>query len=133
MSSGWARWRRANPERARELAAQHTRAYKNRYPWATCLSSVRISARKRGILCTIDSQWARDEWTGRCAVTGLEFAKSATPSPFSPSIDRINPRSGYTRKNCRFVLLGYNMLKHVGTDTDVLKIAEAICAKNKTT
>lgn len=25
-------------------------------------------------------------------------------------------------KNCRFVCLGYNMLKHTGTDADAMKI-----------
>jgi hypothetical protein len=38
-------------------------------------------------------EWAPTAWTGKCALSGIEFRRStgSGPNPFSPSIDRIVP------------------------------------------
>lgn len=72
-------------------------------------------------------EWATSAWTGKCALSGVEFRRGmgTGPSPFSPSIDRIIPSLGYTKGNCRFILHALNALKGAGTDEDALAIAKA--------
>lgn len=67
----------------------------------------------------------------RCAVSGIEFDMSRSfrqGNIFVPSLDRIDPALGYTKGNVRVVCHGYNLAKHTGTDSDVLKLARAIVA-----
>ena len=46
--------------------------------------------------------------------------------PFTLSLDRIDSSKGYTKDNCRFILLGINMLRGMGTDSEMYTIAEAL-------
>ncbi len=54
---------------------------------------------------------------GRCEVTGIPFSKyskynvryGSRRRPFTPSLDRIVPERGYTRDNCRLVILAVNI------------------------
>jgi hypothetical protein len=64
-----------------------------------------------------------------CAVTGIEFDLSCSfreGNIFVPSLDRIDPALGYVKGNVRVVVHGYNLAKHTGTDSDVMKLARAI-------
>ena len=73
--------------------------------------------------------WARARWTGRCEISKIPFQLGLAPDDnrmYAASIDRIDPRWGYTQRNCRFILFAINALKQDGTDADVLRIAEAI-------
>jgi len=95
--------------------------------------SRRIDAEKRGIPFEITDDWARARWTGRCEITTLDFVRGGKghgPHPFSPSLDRIDPKLGYVPGNARFILWGCNALKGVGTDNDMLRIAFAILFNN---
>ncbi len=68
---------------------------------------------------------------GHCAVTGVrfEFSRVGTrQNPRAPSLDRIDPRVGYVKSNCRLVTWIYNRAKGDGTDQDVLELAEALNA-----
>lgn len=94
------------------------------------LNNARNRSKHRNWKFDLTQKWARENWTGVCALTGLPFVKSKSlANPFSPSIDKIKPELGYIQTNCRFVLHGVNCLKGLGTDEDVLKIARAIVAK----
>lgn len=97
-------------------------------PWAYLLKSRQADAAKRGIAFELTDEWARARWTGRCEITSIAFRINGKrgPSPFSPSIDRIDANKGYAQDNARFVLWGCNALKGVGSDIDMLEIAEAI-------
>lgn len=97
------------------------------YPWSRLIYGAKSRAKKSKILFDLNSDWGRDRWTGACEITGIPFQHgSRNPTPFSPSIDRIDPRLGYTKENCRFILFGVNSLKLNGTDSDVMLIARAI-------
>jgi hypothetical protein len=98
-------------------------------PWLSLLYSAKDRAKKRGIEFSLTAEWAESCWAGRCAVTDLPFligARGPGPKSFSPSIDRIEPRKGYSPDNCRFVLMAVNALKGSTTEEDMYRIAEAI-------
>lgn len=136
---------RADPEyRARQAAAarasflrrkaiepdvgsvQARRGYVKNLAWRLA-SGARVRAEKKGLSYDLTKEWAEKRWTGRCELTGMKFVVAAkTMSPYSPSLDRIDPKLGYTQGNCRFILMGVNSLKNTGTDEDVMRIAEAI-------
>lgn len=56
-----------------------------------------------------------DRARGRCEVTGIPFSALKLPGrdsnrhPYSPSLDRIDPSTGYSRGNCRLVLFAVNV------------------------
>lgn len=125
-----------------EYAAKHRQrmrnfwAYQRRYrltnPWGKIIQGIRCRCKKAGIACDLNAAWARSVWTGKCEITGIAFdtnygarTKNA-PIPFSPSVDRIDPTKGYTTDNVRWVLFGVNALKGMGSDDDMMMIAEAI-------
>jgi hypothetical protein len=76
-------------------------------------------------------EWAPTVWTGRCALSGIEFRRNVGlgPGPFSPSIDRIRPELGYTKGNCRFILHAINAMKGSGSDEEMLLIARALVSR----
>jgi len=76
-------------------------------------------------------EWAPTVWTGRCALSGIEFRRNVGmgPGPFSPSIDRIQPELGYTKGNCRFILHAINAMKGSGSDEEMLLIARALVSR----
>lgn len=79
---------------------------------------------------------------GICERTGIEFVFIAMfqtindkympmkmtrkAHPFTPSIDRIDNRRGYTKDNCQMVVWAYNRAKGADTDDDLYKLAKAI-------
>lgn len=82
------------------------------------------SARKRaetiGIPFEIDRAWIERQFqnqNGRCAYTGYEFDLSpwkdggGLQNPYGPSLDRYDPKLGYTESNTRLVLWGVNLMK----------------------
>jgi hypothetical protein len=78
-------------------------------------------------------EWAPTVWTGRCALSDIEFRRNVGmgPGPFSPSIDRIRPELGYTKGNCRFILHAINAMKGSGSDEEMLQIARALVAASE--
>lgn len=67
---------------------------------------------------------------GICPLTGLEMQLTASPRhPLLPSLDRIEPRGGYSRENVRFVCYFANLLKRDFSDTDVAMLLSSIRTK----
>jgi hypothetical protein len=64
----------------------------------------------------LDLDWAMARYAeqgGRCAVSGvlLEFpptGQGPVPHPYAPSLDRVDPRLGYTKSNTRLVAVALN-------------------------
>ena len=52
-------------------------------------------------------------------------------TPWSPSIDKIDPKGGYTQKNCRVVAWWYNVAKQTFSDNEVLELCKAVVNKAK--
>lgn len=84
----------------------------------TVLYSAKMRAEKKSLCFAISIDWltARFEAQGgMCALTGIKLTfghvqgKGHRYSPFSPSLDRINPRLGYTTRNTRLVCTAVNL------------------------
>jgi hypothetical protein len=85
------------------------RAKKNKIIWALSLDDFWLIVRQSN---------------GRCAVTGLPFAIDATKhNPEQPSLDRVNSSLGYSRGNCRMVLLAVNYAMNTWGENTFRKIA----------
>jgi len=72
-----------------------------------------------------------DKQNGKCCMTGIEFQISngsgvAGRSPWSMSIDKINPNGWYTKDNIRLVCLMFNLCKSSWSDEDVMKFAKSL-------
>lgn len=117
------RYRAENPllwKKCRENARQKS-------PWKDCLSNARNRSLKKGFAFDLTREWCAEKYTGQCDITKLPFYfGTQNHYPFSPSIDRIDSTKGYTQDNCRFVLFAVNSLKGIGTDEQMLQIAQAI-------
>lgn len=98
------------------------------------LNNARARAKDKGLELTITREWLIERLeAGRCAVTEIEFdlsvklRGSGRMDPWSPSLDRIDSAQGYTPENCRLVVWMFNAAKHIGSDADVRRMAEALC------
>ena len=102
-------------------------------PWQEIIAGVRYRSKKEGIPCDIDSKWAKETYTGKCSLTGLDLVRNHTGKsghhPLSPSLDRIEAGKGYVRGNLRWVCMGVNALRGIGDDETMYKIALALVLK----
>ena len=66
----------------------------------------------------------------KCEVTGMPFNPrfwAAGPKgPWSPSVDRIDPKKGYIKDNCQLVIWMYNAAKQEFSHDDVVLFASAL-------
>jgi hypothetical protein len=116
-------YRAAHPD----MRKREYRKRKEKLPWTFLVASAKKRSREGTIEFDLTREWAESIWTGRCAISGIEFERGTTGHyPRSPSVDRIDPAKGYTQANCRFVLFAVNSLKGAGTDAEMLEIAKAI-------
>jgi hypothetical protein len=71
---------------------------------------------------------------GHCPVTGIAFDLTSehqrvtgrSRNPYSPSVDRIDCRKGYTNENTRVVITHYNFMKGQLTDEEMLFICKRV-------
>jgi hypothetical protein len=62
---------------------------------------------------------------GKCAVTGLPLSHDPKDRLYSNiSIDRIDPKGGYTKKNIRLVMKIVNTIRNVWSDDDLYRFVE---------
>ena len=71
---------------------------------------------------------------GRCAVTGIKLSE-ANPTglkrrPFIPSLDRIDPRKGYTLENTRLVCFAINAAMNAWGETVFREMANGFLRAN---
>lgn len=84
----------------------------------------------------LDQSWFETELAkGVCSVTGLPFVlPSYQPGakgkrgPWTPSVDRIDNKKGYTKSNSRLVVWIYNLAKNSYEDADILKMCAALAS-----
>lgn len=95
--------------------------------------AAKTRAQAKGLPFLLDAhEIIRKIQAGRCEVTGIPFflkhhtEKSTFKHPFSPSLDRIDPRKGYTADNVHVVVWIYNAAKGEGVHEDVLNLARAL-------
>jgi len=93
------------------------------------------AARSRGKYeVTITTEFIQEKIErGVCEATGLPFDLSPGngPTPWAPSLDRIDNSLGYTPNNSRVVVWMFNAAKGTTTDEDVLTLAEALCLRKR--
>lgn len=93
----------------------------------------KVSAKERGIpfdLSTAEIYGMMRTTEFRCAVSGIAFSRkagpNAAPDPWSASLDRIEPRHGYTKENIRVVCLIANLgMNRWGYDA-LLRLSRAV-------
>lgn len=129
-------WRMAAREREKTTGVMKARRARDRAkkPWAILVGGAAHRAKKAMMSFDLTAEWAKTRWTGKCEVTDIPFVINSGkhgPTPYSPSIDRIDPAKGYVRSNCRFVLMAVNALKGCGTDEDLISVAKAITRGHK--
>jgi hypothetical protein len=88
----------------------------------------RIECESKNIPFDLDEEWIIDRIKKGCDLTGMEFKLDSyhKPSSMSPSIDRIDPKGGYIKENCRVILHALNMFKGSENDTTMLDIANEL-------
>lgn len=121
------KWREDHPEQQKFIDQRMKEKYWSS-PWRKIIAGARTRAARKHIPFDLTFEWGEARWTGFCELTKMPFVQrhNATIGIFSPSLDRIDPTKGYTQKNCRFILLGVNGLKHDGTDEAMYLVAEAL-------
>jgi len=93
--------------------------------------TAKVRAKKAGIAFDLDISWAEEQYIGYCPMTGIKFDLTTgvgrgSINKNAISIDRIDPKKGYTKDNCRFVAWHYNVAKSIYTDLDVVELAKNI-------
>lgn len=66
---------------------------------------------------------------GTCQVTGLPFSFGNGRRPMMPSLDKKDPKLGYTKDNVQVVVWMYNAAKAEFSHNDVVRLARAIIEK----
>lgn len=81
------------------------------------LKGARSRSQTRDLAFNLSMDWLLntvEQQDFRCALTGIEFYSKHTSSgktnPFAPSLDRIDPKKGYTTDNVRIVILAVNLM-----------------------
>lgn len=130
-------------------ARRRTKAYEKRNPDRSRIKGARYrateygaashmywNAKKRaaddGLAFDLTKEWIFEAVkAGRCQVSGLLFDTSSGRKPWAPSLDKINPKGGYTKDNVQVVVWMYNACKWTFTHDDVLTLARALLAGKK--
>ena len=139
----WKNWAKASPEkqaqyRKTSYARHKSKRNKESKAWRiknaayNVVRSARVRCSHNGMEFNLDREWAEKIYTGYCELTKISFILDGErQSPYSLSLDRIDNKKGYTKDNCRFILLSINMMKGIGTDNEMYKIAKALIDERK--
>ena len=125
-------WRSSNREHYQEYRDTYYRTVHGRCV-ELCRSCKRRSL-KRGITFDLDTAYLEDLWEkqyGCCLLTGIQLnipPESTGGLHFydSPSIDRIDPKGGYTKDNVRLVCYGVNCCLHDFGELVFKKVSEIL-------
>lgn len=126
-------WRERNREHLNDRSKLFHYQTRTETPWKHILRSAFRRANERELPFSLSPEWAKKAWTGRCALTDIEFQFTPFPSFYSPSIDRIIPALGYTPDNSRFILLSLNAFKNTATDEEMFATARLLLSRQVVT
>lgn len=116
------RWRDANRDRHNEMR----RAWRDRNILRALLNEARYRAKVRGVKFTITLGDIPPMGT-HCPLLGHPFPPPAVRgTPYSPSLDRIDPSLGYVPGNVWIVGYRANLVKNDGTAEEHERIARAM-------
>ncbi len=83
----------------------------------------------------LDLEWVQERLdVGRCEVTNIKFEtinygegkRGYNHTPWTPSIDKIDPIKGYTKENCQMVVWAYNRAKGLWGEDIMAKLAKGM-------
>lgn len=113
--------REAQKEAMRKLRLQpRTRA-------SLLLGNARKRAEKLKLEFDLDLEWTAERLEkGVCEASGLPFVMTNGRHAFAPSLDRINPKRGYTKDNTQVVVWAYNAAKGIASHDEVMTLARAL-------
>jgi hypothetical protein len=89
-------------------------------------------SKRDGLEFDLTAEWIFEKFrAGTCDICDLPFDFSSTEQagPYTPSVDRIIAGGGYTRRNCRVVLMCVNAAMMAWGMEAFLPVAKAIAAK----
>lgn len=112
------------------------------YPWYriayNLTANCEYRAKKKNLPYDLDVEWVYTKiLEKKCARTGIQFSLTENGDSFSnrkpttPSIDKIDPKKGYTKDNIQIVCWWYNLSKSVFTDEEVLQLCKKVVEHNQ--
>jgi len=120
--------RKEDPERMEEI---WRKSYLKRRH-TIILSSIKQRVKRKKLDFDLDKEWIKDKIDNSiCEMTRLPFDLENFNSPYGPSVDRIDPKKGYTKDNCRMVLTIMNLWKRGWDDTQLYEAAQAFVENYK--
>lgn len=119
------RWRKANPERHRKTIVSYRKSPKGIV--AHLWKNAKVRAGSKGLPFTLTkAAIARKLLKGTCELTGIQFEQSVTGRhPFTPSIDRVDYKKGYSDGNIRLVIFAINAARGDWGDEVLRQVCEA--------
>lgn len=100
------------------------------------INGMKQRCKKSGKSSEIDRRWLEERIErGFCEATGIRFRYDrngrGSITPFSPSIDCIDPRGDYTTDNTQLVCSMYNIGKAHHDELDFIAMCIAVAHRNK--
>lgn len=133
MSERW----RTNPDHRAKGKARSRRNYEEPESRAKFMIANARKRRPDGFSLTFEHVVAGIK-AGFCPITGIKFdltdaherATGRSRNPYSPSLDRIDSRLGYTDENSRIVSTQYNIMKGELSDSEMFYLCRLIATRN---
>lgn len=96
------------------------------------LATIKNRCKNKKLDFDLDLEWVLSRIKNKCEVTGLKFVLYTvgqgygTRHALAPSVDRIDPRKGYTKDNCRVVIWWFNCAKQRYSDIDLWHLCDLV-------
>ena len=122
-------------EKVQQLNAKKKKQDPIGYCSGNLFQGAKYRSKQKNIPFDIDIPFIEEKIrNGKCEVTGIpffisdEYQLNGTPhqSPYSPSLDQIQPSKGYTKDNIRVTILMFNVARKHWQDEDILNMAKAL-------
>ena len=114
--------RRSTPEAKAKRVEYYAEYYSYLDKWLS--KKLNQARRRKGVFCDLQIEdlvqlWHEQE--GACALTGVELTREVGQGrkTTTASLDRIDPRLGYTKGNVRFLCDAVNVMKSAMTDDEL--------------
>lgn len=123
---------KANPQKYLYRSAKERLTLKGKA--RNLLHSCKLRSQSSNIPFELDIKWVIERLEkGICELSGLKFSDEnptkATISPYTPSIDKVIPKDGYTKDNSRMICFIINQAKRDWNDDILINVSKAITNK----